>query len=236
MALNDQRKAVRDALAFLESIPVPCSLKSVAPIVKACPIEFVQLPDGSSMLKKWSSEARLKKVADALVNGSLEERERARQEIRTMELMLDGDNLDNYRRRFRAHLGDATSNGHWVYQSRWMWRIGIPPVPFWMVDWFVTPLERFRPGGQGGLGTSTWMERSRFDLREGEMNQIEHHPHFDANGNFIHPCCKCGEHAALGYSVNLRKGKLGEWYCAECRPPAMTKPPKDIVPPDDRVD
>lgn len=38
---------------------------------------------------------------------------------------------------------DATSSGHWVYQSRWMWRLG-PPVPLWMVDWFVTPLERFQ--------------------------------------------------------------------------------------------
>ena len=147
MALNDQRDEMRGALAALaalESVPVPCSVKSVAPIVKAYPDEFVQLPDGTSILKKWSSEARLKNVVDALVNGSPEERERARQEIRTMELMLDGNDLDNYRRRFRAHLGDATSNGHWIYQSIWMWRLGISPVPLWMVDWFVTPLERFR--------------------------------------------------------------------------------------------
>ena len=62
------RKSVRDALAFLESIPVPCKIPSEAPVVKACPNEFVQLPDGTSILKKWSSEARLKNVVDRHVD------------------------------------------------------------------------------------------------------------------------------------------------------------------------
>jgi hypothetical protein len=161
MALNDQRDEMRHMLALLETLPEPCSIPSVAPLVKAYPNEFVQLPDGQSMLKKWSSEARLKNVVDALVNGSMEERKRAREEIRTMELMLDGNDLDNYRRGFCTHLSDATSNGHWVYQSRWMWRIGIPPVPFWMVDWFVTPLERFR----------TWQERRARQARRVDVDE-----------------------------------------------------------------
>ena len=35
------------------------------------------------------------------------------------------------------------------------------------------------------------------------MNQTEHRPHFDADGNFIHPRCMCGDHAIFGYSVSL---------------------------------
>jgi hypothetical protein len=30
---------------------------------------------------------------------------------------------------------DAVSGGR-VYQARWMWKLGIPPVPMWTVGWF----------------------------------------------------------------------------------------------------
>ncbi len=29
-------------------------------------------------------------------------------------------------------------------------------------------------------------------------------PHFDADDNFIHRCCECGEEALFGYGVSLR--------------------------------
>ena len=44
-------------------------------------------------------------------------------------------------------------------------------------------------------------------------------PHFDANGNFIHPCCICGAHAGLGFGVSLLKGQLGTWFCQTHKPP-----------------
>lgn len=35
----------------------------------------------------------------------------------------------------------------------------------------------------------------------------------------IHPCETCGvANAPFGYNVNLRKGKLGLWYCYDHRP------------------
>jgi hypothetical protein len=40
-------------------------------------------------------------------------------------------------------------------------------------------------------------------------------PHFDGDGNFIHPCCVCGQHATRGFGVSLRNGRLGTWYCGE---------------------
>jgi hypothetical protein len=41
-------------------------------------------------------------------------------------------------------------------------------------------------------------------------------PHFDADGNFIHPCCICGGGAGFGFGVSLRRGELGTWYCGKC--------------------
>jgi hypothetical protein len=35
---------------------------------------------------------------------------------------------------------------------------------------------------------------------------------------FLHYCEICGEWGAFGYSVNLRAGRLGQWYCFEHRP------------------
>lgn len=43
-------------------------------------------------------------------------------------------------------------------------------------------------------------------------------PHYDTDGRFIHKCCRCGRDASFGFSVSLREGKLGTWYCAECKP------------------
>lgn len=59
------------------------------------------------------------------------------------------------------------------------------------------------------------MMRFRFDPGV-TMGETEHHPHFDADDNFIHPCCVCGAQACLGFDVNLRNDKLGKWYCAPC--------------------
>jgi hypothetical protein len=42
--------------------------------------------------------------------------------------------------------------------------------------------------------------------------------YFDAAGRFIHPCCRCGKPAMLGFGVSLRTGKLGTWYCGGCAP------------------
>jgi hypothetical protein len=45
-------------------------------------------------------------------------------------------------------------------------------------------------------------------------------PHFDAEGRFIHRCCRCGKAAMLGFGVNLRIDELGTWYCGQpCNPP-----------------
>jgi hypothetical protein len=44
-------------------------------------------------------------------------------------------------------------------------------------------------------------------------------PHFDADGNFIHPCCICGADAGLGVGVSLLKGQLGTWHCQMHKPP-----------------
>ena len=44
-------------------------------------------------------------------------------------------------------------------------------------------------------------------------------PHFDADGNFIHPCCICGADAGLGIGVSLLKGQLGTWFCQTHKPP-----------------
>jgi hypothetical protein len=41
-------------------------------------------------------------------------------------------------------------------------------------------------------------------------------PYFDADGRFIHKCCRCGRDASFGFGVSLREGKLGTWFCAEC--------------------
>jgi hypothetical protein len=40
---------------------------------------------------------------------------------------------------------------------------------------------------------------------------------FDDKGRFVH-YCHCGAEASFGYGVDLRYGKLGQWYCAEHRP------------------
>jgi hypothetical protein len=42
-------------------------------------------------------------------------------------------------------------------------------------------------------------------------------PYFDPYGRFIHKC-SCGRDASFGFGVWLREGKLGTWYCAECKP------------------
>ena len=47
---------------------------------------------------------------------------------------------------------------------------------------------------------------------------MKYKPYFDADGNFIHPCCICGKQAGLGFGVSLRNDKLGQWYCAQCNP------------------
>lgn len=37
---------------------------------------------------------------------------------------------------------------------------------------------------------------------------------------FIHTCEVCGiANAPFGYNVSLRRGQLGNWYCAEHKPP-----------------
>jgi hypothetical protein len=46
--------------------------------------------------------------------------------------------------------------------------------------------------------------------------------HFDADDNFIHRCCKCGEGAPFGFGLSLRRGRLGTWYCANHKPQQQT--------------
>jgi hypothetical protein len=43
-------------------------------------------------------------------------------------------------------------------------------------------------------------------------------PYFNADDNFIHRCCECGEEALFGYGVSLRRGRLGTWYCTKHKP------------------
>ena len=35
-----------------------------------------------------------------------------------------------------------------VYQNHWMSMHRIPPLPLWLVGWFVIPFEDFRRGGE----------------------------------------------------------------------------------------
>lgn len=37
------------------------------------------------------------------------------------------------------------------------------------------------------------------------------------NSVLVHTCFRCGKSAPFGYNVNLRRGKLGVWTCAEHR-------------------
>ena len=46
-------------------------------------------------------------------------------------------------------------------------------------------------------------------------------PYFNADDNFIHRCCECGEEALFGYGVSLRRGRLGTWYCTKHKPQTM---------------
>jgi hypothetical protein len=52
-------------------------------------------------------------------------------------------------------------------------------------------------------------------------------PHFDADDNFIHRCCECGEEALFGYGVSLRHGRLGTWCCVKHKPQQQTTPTTD---------
>ena len=40
--------------------------------------------------------------------------------------------------------GETIMKSRGVYQSQWMWEHGIPPMPLWLVGWFVIPLEAWR--------------------------------------------------------------------------------------------
>jgi hypothetical protein len=41
--------------------------------------------------------------------------------------------------------------------------------------------------------------------------------YYDEYDRLLH-YCQCGEWGAFGYNVDLRNGKLGNWYCFEHRP------------------
>jgi hypothetical protein len=47
-------------------------------------------------------------------------------------------------------------------------------------------------------------------IRRGRVQELD--------GTFLHFCCRCGRFGAFGYSVRLRAGRLGRWYCGEHRP------------------
>lgn len=44
----------------------------------------------------------------------------------------------------------------------------------------------------------------------------------ELDGAFLHFCVECGRFGAFGYGVQLRKGRLGRWYCGEHRPEAVS--------------
>jgi hypothetical protein len=46
---------------------------------------------------------------------------------------------------------------------------------------------------------------------------------------FLHFCIECGRWGAFGYGVNLRAGRLGEWYCATHRPHRLGRPPDAAI-------
>jgi hypothetical protein len=58
--------------------------------------------------------------------------------------------------------------------------------------------------GEPGLETPCASRRGRVQELEG--------------GVVLHFCAECGAWGAFGYSVNLRAGRLGRWYCAAHRP------------------
>ena len=80
--------------------------------------------------------------------------------------------------------------------------------------------RRYRCGSSAGSSIS----RTSFEPRkEAEEETMILTSHFDANGHFIHPCCKCGKEAVFGSDVSLRSGKLGTWHCGECNPIATVR-------------
>jgi hypothetical protein len=46
---------------------------------------------------------------------------------------------------------------------------------------------------------------------------------------FLHFCIECGRWGTFGYGVNLRAGRLGEWYCATHRPQRVGRPPDAAI-------
>jgi len=76
-----------------------------------------------------------------------------------------------------------------------------------------------RPGGRPPTNGAV-VDRRRPVLRPHGFNSRQKtktmiaEPHFDADNKFIHRCRKCGGEAPFGFSVSLRRGRLGTWYCA----------------------
>jgi hypothetical protein len=70
--------------------------------------------------------------------------------------------------------------------------------------------------------------QSRTTTIEDVKDAAAREPHFDAAGRFIHQC-ECGREASFGFGANLRKGRLGTWYCAACKPPECSVAGRTII-------
>jgi hypothetical protein len=48
------------------------------------------------------------------------------------------------------------------------------------------------------------------------MSGGQHESWLDEKGRMNFRCCECGDRAAWGEGVSLRKGVVGKWYCKDC--------------------
>jgi hypothetical protein len=71
-----------------------------------------------------------------------------------------------------------------------------------------------------GAGLAAPANRTAQSLAVSVAVPVNGQPYFDAAGRFVHPCCRCGKPAMLGFGVSLRNSKLGTWYCGDCKPTA----------------
>jgi hypothetical protein len=80
-------------------------------------------------------------------------------------------------------------------------------------DWF----QRVAPPAEG---------EPRFDephaARRGRIEEVP-------GRVFLHFCIECGRWGAFGHGVNLRAGRLGEWYCATHRPQRAGRLPDTAI-------
>ena len=90
-------------------------------------------------------------------------------------------------------------------------------------DWYWTAADGHMPVGPFPDRDSALAHGTRACLAYGKtelvdsVSKLASYVGPDEKGRFIHNCW-CGQWASYGFNVDLRHGRLGQWYCAEHRP------------------